>query len=136
MHIIWENVIKGLLDIWTGKYKGLSFDDSDDFVLDQTVLSVISEACLGSGSTIPASFGCRVPDPFEQRHYFSAEAWGLWGMVVGPVVLRQRFNDPQYYDHFLKLIRLINICLLPEITSTQVDELEAGFAQWVQTFEE
>lgn len=60
MHII-ENIIPGLIKLWTGMYKGLD-TGTGDYHIHDTVWKAIGLACAESGATIPSSFGCRVPN--------------------------------------------------------------------------
>ena len=133
MHII-ENIIPQLISLWTGTYKSLD-TGSGDYRLNDTVWKAIGQACADSGATIPSSFGCRVPNIESERHHFIAESWFLFATFLGPVVLRQRFPTPEYYIHFVDLVKLINSCLKLEISTTEINDIEEGFAQWVLDFE-
>ncbi|EUC58182.1 transposase family Tnp2 protein, partial [Rhizoctonia solani AG-3 Rhs1AP] len=53
----------------------------------------------------------------------------------GPILLRGRFRQDCYYKHFIKLVRLINLCMDFEITHAQVIEIRQGFAKWVEDYE-
>jgi Transposase family tnp2 len=133
MHII-ENIIPALISLWTGTYKGLD-TGSEQYQIHKTVWEAIGQACTESGCTMPSSFGCRVPNIATERHHFIAESWFLFATLLGPVLLRQRFAQPTYYQHFVHLVKLINLCLKLEITITEIDEIEKGFAEWVQEYE-
>jgi hypothetical protein len=41
------------------------------------------------------------------------------------------FPNPVFYKHFVKLIKLINLCLQFKIWRTDVVEIQKGFAEWV-----
>ncbi|KAJ6470693.1 hypothetical protein DFH09DRAFT_482565 [Mycena vulgaris] len=56
-------------------------------------------------------------------------------MSLGPILLRQRFKHPVYYTHFVALVRLLYLCLQFEISTTDIDTIETGMAEWVQEFE-
>lgn len=134
MHLVMENVIPGLVSLWTGEYKGLD-SGSENYQLPPTVWNAIGTACAQSGATIPSAFGCRVPNIATERHYFKAESWLLFATFLSPVLLCGRFSRPQYYNHFVELIVLINTCLKMTLTYTEIDEIQAGFAQWVEGYE-
>jgi len=57
-------------------------------------------------------------------------------MFLGPVVLRRRFQRPKYYNHFVRLVGLLNLCLQFELTDVEVDQIRTGFIQWVEEYEE
>ncbi|KDQ11950.1 hypothetical protein BOTBODRAFT_113785 [Botryobasidium botryosum FD-172 SS1] len=130
MHLVWENIVKTLILLWTGKFKPFK-QDNGPYRIRKTVWDAIGKATEQAGSTIPSAFGCRVPNIAERRSEFSAEAYSIWTLFLGPVLLRKQFNDEQYYHHFCKLIRLLTICIRYELTTKDVSELWKGFADWV-----
>ena len=134
MHLAIENVLKELVLLWTGSYKGLDVG-TGSYVLNPTVLEAIGKACTESSSTIPSSFGCRVPNIATERHHFIAESWLLFGTVLGPALLRGRFTHRKYYDHFIDYVKLLVKCLQLSLDATDIDEIEIGFARWVEQFE-
>lgn len=58
MHLIWENLLKNLVLLWTGEYKGLD-EGSESYHLAPNVWKAIGEATGNSGTTIPSCFGRR-----------------------------------------------------------------------------
>lgn len=134
MHLMFENVVKSLVTIWTEDYKGLD-SGKEDYVIPKNVWESIGSACSSSGDTIPAAFGCRVPNIESQRHYFISESWLLFATLLGPILLKRRFTKEIYYQHFTDLVKLINMCLQMRLSTTDIDKIESGFAQWVLQFE-
>jgi hypothetical protein len=134
MHLIWENLIQNLILLWTGEYKGLD-QGSEAYEIQGAVWEAVGEATAMSGSSIPSAYGCRVPNVAKSTAYFSAEMWSFWTMYIGPVVLRRRFRRPKYYTHFVRLVRLLNICLQFEMTDADIEEIRIGFIGWVQEYE-
>ncbi|KAJ3475772.1 hypothetical protein NLI96_g11613 [Meripilus lineatus] len=61
MHLIWENVVKNLISLWTGQFKGLD-EGREEYVLAPSVWKAIGEACNNSGQSIPSAYG---PRPFD-----------------------------------------------------------------------
>ena len=59
----------------------------------------------------------------------------IWTLYLAPVLLRRRFKSNRFYERFINLIRLLNLCLQFEITDDEVDEITDGFAVWVQEYE-
>lgn len=134
MHLIWENLVKNLILLWTGDFKGLD-EGSESYVLDSSVWESIGAAGSLSGQSIPSAYGPRVPNIQADRSNVSAEMWSMWTLYIGPVLLRRRFKKPKYFRHFVRLVRLLHICLQFEITAEEIDQLDRGFQEWVQDFE-
>jgi hypothetical protein len=66
----------------------------------------------------------------------TAERWALWAMFLAPILLRDRFPDRKYYDHFMKLVRLINKCVSWVLKRSELEEIRVGFQEWVEEYEE
>jgi len=135
MHLIWENCVDNLILLWTGNFKGLDEGD-EEYQLDSKVWDAIGAATAASGSTIPSAFGSRPPNFTKQKSACSAETWSFWTLFLGPVLLRKRFRKRKYYDHFVQLVKLINVCLQFEISDDETNFLRAGFVKWVKDYEE
>lgn len=135
MHLIWENLIPNLVLHWTGEFKGLD-SGKESYHISRAIWEAIGEKTAAAGSTIPSAYGPRVPNIATEKSLFSAELWSFWTLYLGPVLLRNRFRRPKYHRHFVRLVRLLNVCLKFEITSDEVDLLREGFISWVKEYEE
>jgi len=135
MHLIWENLVKNLVLLWTGEFKGLD-DGTESYTLPKAIWEAIRTATATAGSTIPSAYGSRVPNIQTHRSQLSAEMWSFWTLYLGPVLLRRRFQHQKYYAHFIRLVRLLNICLQFEITDDEIEEVRLGFIRWVEDYEE
>lgn len=135
MHLIWENLIKNLVLLWTGAFKDLDHSDQD-YVLSPSVWEAIGEATARSGSTIPSAYGARPQNIASDKSYCTADSWSFWTLYLGPVLLQRRFTNPDLYTHFIKLVKLLNICLQFSITRDEIDEIRVGFQEWVREYEE
>lgn len=135
MHLIWENLVKNLILLWTGEFKGVN-EGVESYTLPKAVWEAIGVTTAESGSTIPSAYGSRVPNVATHRSQCSAEMWSFWTLYLGPVLLRRRFQHQKYYVHFIRLVRLLNICLQFEITDGEIDEIKEGFICWVKDYEE
>jgi hypothetical protein len=135
MHLIWENLLKNLILHWTGLYKGLD-DGKESYQLSKAVWKSIGEYSARSGSTTPSAYGVRVPNIAADGVSISAEMWSFWALYIGPVLLRRQFTEQTYYNHFIRLVYLLNICLQFEITKDEIAELRQGFIKWVEDYEE
>ncbi|PBK79794.1 hypothetical protein ARMGADRAFT_1049109 [Armillaria gallica] len=127
MHLIWENLIKNLILLWTGEFKGLD---------EGTSCYAIGKATAMSGSTIPSAYGSRVPNVSMDCSNMSAEMWSFWTLYLGPVLLQHRFKDVKYFKHFVHLAALLNLCLQFEINMAEIRLVQEGFISWVKDYEQ
>ncbi|KAJ3485684.1 hypothetical protein NLI96_g4778 [Meripilus lineatus] len=134
MHLIWENVVKNLILLWTGEFKGLD-EGKEEYVLEPTVWTAIGAACAASGSTIPSAYGPRPFDVSSNKVSWTADSRSFWCLFLAPVLLERRFKKPKYYTHFIELVRLMNICLQFEITREELSQLREGLIKWVKDYE-
>ncbi|KAF8345262.1 hypothetical protein F5887DRAFT_1061833 [Amanita rubescens] len=134
MHLIWENLIPNLVLFWSRCFKELSHNEMG-YALSDSVWKDICRISAEAGDTIPAAFGCRVPNMSSQRWQFKAESWATWTIYIAPIVLRGRFPQDKYYKHFLRLVHLLNLCLEYELPMEKVAEIENGFIRWVEDYE-
>lgn len=134
MHLIWENLIPNLLLLWTGSFKGLD-DGVEEYTIGKNVWDAIGVATTATGSTIPSAFGARQPNFRIHKSACSAETWSFWTLYIGPVLLRREFSHARYYNHFIRLVELLNICLQFEISDAEVQTLREGFNNWVEEYE-
>ncbi|PIL25594.1 hypothetical protein GSI_11342 [Ganoderma sinense ZZ0214-1] len=135
MHLIWENVVKNLMLLWTGKYKDLD-EGSENYQFSSAVWDAIGSATADSGNSLPYIFGPRPPNVATDKVSWTADTRSFWTQYIAPVLLRGRFLHDKYYDHFVELVRLINICLGFDITTAQVNDVRSGFIKWVQKYED
>jgi hypothetical protein len=134
MHLIWENLIPNLILLWTGAFKGVD-EGTGEYQFQLHIWEAIGEATVAAGSTIPAVFGARPPNPAKNKSSYSADAWSVWALYLGPILLRRRFRNQRYYKHFVELIKLLQICLQFEITTEEVQTVRDGFINWVEDYE-
>ncbi|KAJ3005166.1 hypothetical protein NUW54_g4465 [Trametes sanguinea] len=135
MHLIWENVVKNLMQLWTGAYKSLD-TGTEDYEIDARIWDAIGEASAAAGDTLPYVFGPRPPNVASDRISWTADTRSFWAQYVGPVLLERRFKHQKYYDHFVLLVKLIRRCLQFELTQEEVEEIRDGFICWVQKYEQ
>ncbi|KAH9850528.1 hypothetical protein C2E23DRAFT_735077 [Lenzites betulinus] len=134
MHLIWENVVKNLMQLWTGEYKSLD-TGTEDYELEKTVWEAIGEASASSGDTIPYIFGPRPPNVASDRVSWTADTRSFWTQYIAPVLLERRFKQRKYYDHFILFVRLIRKCLQFELSQDDITEIRDGFVSWVCKYE-
>ena len=135
MHLIWENLLPNLILLWTGKFKGLD-EGCESYQLGPGVWEAIREATKASGSMIPSAYATARPQNMaEDSSACTADSWSFWALYLGPVLLRGCFQKEIYYKHFVKLIKLLHLCLQFEMTKEELTEVQEGFQDWVETFE-
>ncbi|KAH9847274.1 hypothetical protein C2E23DRAFT_742220 [Lenzites betulinus] len=135
MHLIWENVMKNLMQLWTGQYKDLDCG-SGDYRIEPTIWDAIGAASAESGNYVPYIFGPRPPNVASDKTSWTADTRSFWTQYVGPVLLERRFKARKYYDHFVLFVKLIRRCLQFEISQDEIAEVRNGFVQWVLEYEE
>lgn len=134
MHLIWENLIKNLVLLWTGEFKGLD-DGREEYILGKAVWEAIATETAVASDTIPSAYGSRIPNIAKDRPNVSAEMWSFWTLYLGPVLLRRRFKNIKYYRHFIKLVRLLNLCIQFETSDEEIETIRMGFIAWVKRYE-
>ncbi|KAF7329188.1 hypothetical protein MKEN_00179400 [Mycena kentingensis (nom. inval.)] len=134
MHLIYENVLKNLILLWTGDFKGLN-EGTGAYKLEPTVWEAIGAATAASGSIIPSDYCSRPQNVAADRTMCSAETWSFWMLYLGPVLLQNQFRNRAYFDHFVDLVKLVNLCLQFEYSPTDINNIRAGFIAWVEKFE-
>ena len=135
MHLWWANLLPNLIALWTGSFKNMSLM-GEDFALEPAVWKEVCAASVCAGDTIPTSFGCHVPNLEKHRRELMAESMMVWTVFIAPIVLHGRFKKEKYYNHFIDLVHLLNLCLKYELPRVEVAEIEEGFARWVKQYEQ
>ncbi|KIY48833.1 hypothetical protein FISHEDRAFT_42529 [Fistulina hepatica ATCC 64428] len=135
MHLVYENVMKNLILLWSGKYKDLDAG-TGSYVIDPSCWKEIGLAAGQSGSTIPGTFGARFPNFVESAQEMTADSWSFWLLYLGPVLLEGRFSRPVYYNHFLLLSEIAATCIQFVLNATEITQIRRKCIQWVQEYEE
>ena len=120
MHLIWENLLLNLILLWTSKFKGLD-EGCESYQLGPSIWEAIREATKVSGSTIPSAFATACPQNVAKDPLAcTADSWSFLALYLGPVLLRGHFQKEIYYKHFVKLIKLLCLCLQFEMTKKEL----------------
>lgn len=133
-HLFAENIIPNFLDIWTGRFKAMDMGD-EDYEIDGNVWQEIGRETAMAVKNIPASFVRSLGNIAEDRSTFTAESYAFWFMYLAPHLLKNRFNDVKYYDHFVDLVKIMKLTSQLTITSMEIDELEVLCRTWVSQYE-
>lgn len=134
MHLIYENVLKNLILLWTGGFKGID-EGTGSYQLMPSVWEAVGKATAASGPTIPSTFGASPPDVNANKMACTADTWSFWLLYLGPVLLRKRFVKDVYFKHFVDLAKLVHICIQFEITCDEIEQVRQGFQDWVIKYE-
>ncbi|KAF8685506.1 Transposase family tnp2 [Rhizoctonia solani] len=70
MHMVWQNLIPQLIELWTGDFNNLDAG-LEDYHLRLNAWNAFCDACVPSKRTMPGSFGCPVPDPRKPSHFIA-----------------------------------------------------------------
>ncbi|KAJ3525650.1 hypothetical protein NMY22_g10485 [Coprinellus aureogranulatus] len=134
MHLMFENTFDNVLNFMCGKFKDLDHE-GQGYRINPTVWEAIGKATAASGSTIPGAYGARPRDFTEDRTGITADMLSFWVLFLGPIYLERAFDNREFYQHFIRLVKLVNLCLQFEITREQIQEIREGFAAWVVEYE-
>jgi Transposase family tnp2. len=135
MHLIFENMIKNLILLWTGEFKGLD-KGCESYKLPKKIWEAISTDTAASSLTIPSAFDMQPPNVADDKSATTAETWSFWMQYIRPILLICKFEKPVYYNHFVSLVKLVRICLQFEMTQDELNKLHTGFAEWVEKYEQ
>ncbi|KAF7349606.1 hypothetical protein MSAN_01686300 [Mycena sanguinolenta] len=112
MHLIWENLIKNLILLWTGNFKGLD-EGNGEYQLAKAVWEAIGSRMASSSNTIPSAYGSRVPNISKDRPNVSAEMWSFSVLhLKGLLTLRIFLTLEAKNDIILEYIERLPICPL------------------------
>ncbi|KZV97727.1 hypothetical protein EXIGLDRAFT_607721 [Exidia glandulosa HHB12029] len=134
MHLFWLNLIRLLIALYTGDFKGFS-EGSERYEFTRSAWEVIGRATQAAGDTVPGAFGRCVPDLAEDKGYRTAEMWAVWTLYIAGAVLKGRFRAQKFYTHFIQLVHLISLSTQLSITSVELSQIRLGFIDWVEKFE-
>ncbi|KAG2046473.1 hypothetical protein BDR06DRAFT_922829 [Suillus hirtellus] len=134
MHLFLENIAPMLVDLWTGRFKGLD-EGTEEYELAPHIWEEIGQETAAAVRDIPAAFVRALGNIASERSSFTAEAWGFWFMYLAPILLQNRFRRRKYYMHMCKLVSLMKTSIKLELSVEEIDGLEQGFAEWVQEYE-
>ncbi|KAJ2930473.1 hypothetical protein H1R20_g6626, partial [Candolleomyces eurysporus] len=134
MHLIFENVMKNLILLWTGGYKGID-EGAGSYEIAPHVWEAIGAATAASARTIPSAFAASPANIADEKASSTADMWSFWLQYLGPILLSRKFRRPIYFQHFIELVKLVRICLQFELTAEDVQTLRDGFPNWVLQYE-
>jgi hypothetical protein len=132
MHLIWENVMKLLFQLWTGDFKKMDMG-SGDYKLSAESLKEIGRLSKEAGSTIPHTFGPCPPNVSLDGIQWTADLRSFWCMHLAPRLLKGRL-PAMYFKHFIEPVNLLSMCLEFDMETSKIETIRLGFAKWVKDY--
>ncbi|KAF7372602.1 hypothetical protein MVEN_00123100 [Mycena venus] len=117
MHLFFENIVKNLIDLWRGNFKGLDVG-SEDYEIAPEIWEEIWRETSEAVRDIPAQF---VRSMTDAPRNFTAESWCFWFVYMAPILLRGRFKQQKYHDHLCNLTNIIKTCIAFTLTTMSGD---------------
>jgi len=71
-------------------------DGSESYQLADGIWEAIGAETARAGTYIPSAYGSWVPDVAQDKTTCTAESWSFWTQYIGPVLLRNRFQNVKY----------------------------------------
>jgi len=134
MHLLFENIVKNLVYMWMGKFKGLDAG-SEEYIIPPAIWKEIGQETVDAVKDIPSAFVRSLGNLAEDSSYFTAEGWAFWFMYLAPILLQGRFQKEVYYRHLCELADIIKICVKFSLKHQEIDALEVRIANWVKEYE-
>ena len=134
MHLLFKNMVKNLIYMWMGKFKGLDAG-KEDYIIPQVIWKEIGKETVDAVKDIPSAFLRSLRNIAEDSSYFTAEGWAFWFIYLALILLQRRFQKEAYYDHLCKLADIIKICIKFSLKHEEIDALEVRIAAWVKEYE-
>ena len=134
MHLLLENVIKNLVYLWMGKFKGLD-TGTEDYVIPERIWKSIGLETVAAVRTVPSAFVHSLGNIAEDQSAYTVEGWAFWFMFIAPILLRGRFQKVIYYTHFCDLVDIMKTCTQFSINHAEINDLEEKIIHWVGEYE-
>ena len=87
MHAVCINLMRALVTLWRGKFKGLNAG-SGNYIMPADIWEMIGEETCDSNHWMPAAFVRSLPNIHTDFGNFTAEGSAFWMMYIAPHVLR------------------------------------------------
>ena len=75
MHLLFENVVKNLVYMWMGKFKGLDAR-SEEYIIPPAIWKEIGQETVNAVKDILGAFVRSLGNLAEDSSYFTTEGWG------------------------------------------------------------
>jgi hypothetical protein len=140
MHVLMENVMKQLLELWDGSFKSQTMlgnknsRHTQPYVLSKQSLKQIDAIVTNSSKLIPSQMSGTLT-AISSRWRWTADTHLFFLLTLGPIVLKEHL-PAAYFDHFLDLSELTKIMVALSVhRSTHVPFLRDGLRRWIARFD-
>ena len=133
MHLLYENVVKNLVNLWKGKFKGLD-DGAQDYIIPEHIWKQIVAETVAAVRDIPSAFIRSLGNIESDQSNYTAEGWAFWFMYLAPFLLKNRLND-HCFRHMCQLVEVMKTCIQFTLQDAEIDRLEDQIVSWVQEYE-
>ena len=134
MRLLLENVVKNVINLWMGKFKGLD-TGTKDYEIPEHIWRIIGKETVETVKHIPAAFVRSLGNLAEDQTNYTAEGWAFWFMYIGPTLLQGQFAKVKYYTHYCQIVSIMKTCTQYSITHREIDQLEKDIIKWVHEYE-
>jgi hypothetical protein len=140
MHLILENVMKQLLELWSGSYKSQIRQGSgkskagDAYVISKKGWDEMDAMAKHSTKLIP-SWMCRSILSVSSRWRWTAETHLFFLISLGPILLKEHLPTP-YFQHFIDLPEITKVLIEPKINVNDLASVDQKLQDWVSKFDE
>ncbi|CAE6451722.1 unnamed protein product [Rhizoctonia solani] len=97
MHLLFENLVPNMINHWFGTFKALD-EGAGNYTIPLEGCIKIGRLTAKAARTTPSAFVCTLPDIFEDRDLYKAEAYSYWFQYLGAVLLEE-WLPQEYYEY-------------------------------------
>ena len=133
MHLLYENVVKNLIQLWKGKFKELD-EGTQDYIIPDHIWKQIGEETVAAVKDIPSAFVRLLGNIENDQSNYLAGAWAFWFMYLAPFLL-QNWLSHGPFRHMCKLVDIMKTCIKFTLQHDEIDALEDEIITWVQEYE-
>jgi len=133
MHLLYENVVKNLVYLWKGKFKGLD-EGTQDYIISKHIWKQIGQETVATIRDVPSAFVRSLGNIHDDQANYTAEGWAFWFMYLAPFLLKNRLND-HCFRHMCQLIEIMKTCIQFTLQYDEINALEDQIITWVQAYE-
>ena len=133
MHLLYENVVKNLVNLWKGRYKGLD-EGTQTYIIPDHIWKQIGEETVAAIKDIPSAFVRSLGNINDDQANYTAEGWAFWFMYLAPFLLKNRLSN-NCYRHMCQLVEIMKTCIQFTLQHNEIDALETQIIAWVQEYE-
>jgi hypothetical protein len=132
MHLLFLNVTKNMLNLWTDKYKNLN-KYIEQFHISDNIYKRLCGELENCHGTFPSQFGRPFPDLYNRPADFTAENWLSFVTLTSSIVLHNHLLQ-DCLENWNVFVKATKLCIKLEITCEDVHEIRQLFADFVTEY--